>query len=207
MRLRSLKNKEEIICGCSYLINDYENMKGKWQKFFNNDNPIHVEIGMGKGDFIQGMAKKYPNINFIGIEKYTKVIGRAIKKYPEKLNNLAVINMDAKDLEKAFSKEISHIYLNFSDPWPKDRHAKRRLTSTVFLQIYDNIFKDKKRITLKTDNLILFASSLVNLNNYGYKFLNVNMDLKNSDIPNILTEYEKKFQNLGVNINYLDAEK
>jgi len=207
MRLRSLKDKDILLDNCDYLIKNYKEIKGNWQKKFKNNNPIHLEIGMGKGDFIQGMARKYPDINFIGIEKYDKVIGRAIKKYPVKLPNLFVINMDAKDLEKAFDKEISHIYLNFSDPWPKDRHAKRRLTSIEFLKIYDKVFKDKKRIIMKTDNLGLFASSIVSLSNYGYKFNDVNLDLVNSDIENVRTEYENKFINQNIKINYLDAEK
>ena len=153
------------------------------------------------------MALNNPNINFVGIEKYSGVMARAIKKYPKKLNNLRIINMDALELDKVFNKEISTIYLNFSDPWPKKRHSSRRLTSEVFLKIYDAVFEDKKRIVMKTDNLILFQSSLVSLSNYGYIFKDVNLDLANSDIPNVLTEYEAKFIKLGIRINYLVAEK
>jgi len=143
----------------------------------------------------------------IGIEKYSGVIARAIKKYPDKLDNLRIINMDAKNLTDVFNREIETIYLNFSDPWPKKRHASRRLTSAYFLEIYDNVFKSAKRIVQKTDNLILFQSSLVSLSQYGYTFLDVNLDLANSDIPNILTEYEAKFIKDGVKINYLEAIK
>jgi len=207
MRLRNLKNKEVLINECDYLINNANSYKGNWKKEFNNDNPIHLEIGMGKGDFIYNMAKKYPHINFIGIEKYSGVIARAIKKYPDKLDNLRIINMDAKNLTDVFNREIETIYLNFSDPWPKKRHASRRLTSAYFLEIYDNVFKSAKRIVQKTDNLILFQSSLVSLSQYGYTFLDVNLDLANSDIPNILTEYEAKFIKDGVKINYLEAIK
>lgn len=207
MRLRNLKDKDVLVETCDYLIKDYYSLKGKWLEEFGNNNPIQIEIGMGKGDYIYHMALKYPNINFIGIEKYSGVIARAIKKYPKKLENLRIINMDALKLEDAFNKEIETIYLNFSDPWPKKRHASRRLTSEVFLKIYDDVFKDKKRIVMKTDNLILFASSLVSLSEYGYVLKDVNLDLANSDIENIPTEYETKFMNLGVKINYLVAEK
>ena len=207
MRLRNLKEKETYINNCNYLIKDYKSNIGNWSKVFKNNNPIHLEIGMGKGDFIYNMALKYPNINFIGIAKYTGVIARAIKKYPEALNNLLIINMDALELLNVFHKEIDTIYLNFSDPWPKERHKKRRLTSEEFLNIYQNIFKGQNHIIMKTDNLGLFASSLVSLSNFGYKFINVNLDLSNSDIPNVLTEYEAKFIKEGIKINYLDAIK
>ena len=207
MRLRNLKDTEYFLNNCDYLIKEYEQLKGIWNKEFNNDNPIHLEIGMGKGDYIVGMALKYPNINFIGVEKYSGVIARAIKKYPKKLDNLRIINMDALNLEQAFLKEIEVIYLNFSDPWPKKRQARRRLTSDIFLNIYDNLFVGKKRIVMKTDNLVLFASSLVSLSNYGYILKDVNLDLANSEIPNVLTEYEAKFVAKGIKINYLVAEK
>lgn len=207
MRLRNLKDKDILVETCDYLIKDANSLKGKWSEEFGNLNPIHIEIGMGKGDFIYNMALKYPNINFVGIEKYSGVIARAIKKYPEKLENLRIINMDALKLEDVFDKEIETIYLNFSDPWPKKRHASRRLSSEVFLKIYDSVFKDKKIIKMKTDNLILFASSLVSLSEYGYVLKEVNLDLANSDIENVPTEYETKFMSLGVKINYLVAEK
>lgn len=207
MRLRNLKDKDILVENCNYLIKDYSFMKGKWQQEFNNNNPIHIEIGMGKGDYIYHMALKYPNINFIGIEKYSGVIARAIKKYPERLPNLRIINMDAIKLNEVFDHEIETIYLNFSDPWPKKRHASRRLTSEVFLKVYDNLFCNQKRIVMKTDNLILFASSLVSLSEYGYILKDVNLDLGSSDIPNIPTEYETKFMNKGIKINYLVALK
>ena len=162
---------------------------------------------MGKGDFIYEMAKKNPHINFIGIEKYSNVLARAIKKYPDSLPNLKIINLDALKLEDIFDQEIDTIYLNFSDPWPKKRQEKRRLTSEVYLTIYDSIFQDRKIIIMKTDNLGLFASSLVSLSKYGYVLEEVSLDLHHSDIPNVYTEYEKKFMSLGVKINYLKAEK
>lgn len=207
MRLRNLKDKDTLVNTCNYLIKDYTSLKGKWNKEFGNTNPIHIEIGMGKGDFIYHMALKYPNINFIGIEKYSGVIARAIKKYPHNLSNLRIINMDALSLKDVFLSEVETIYLNFSDPWPKKRHARRRLTSEMFLNIYDNLFKTKKRIVMKTDNLILFQSSLVSLSEYGYVLKDVNLDLTNSGIDNIPTEYETKFVSQGIKINYLVAEK
>ena len=207
MRLRNLKDKDILVDTCNYLIKDYISLKDKWNKEFGNNNPIHVEIGMGKGDFIYHMALKYPNINFIGIEKYSGVIARAVKKYPDTLPNLRIINMDALNLKDVFNKEIETIYLNFSDPWPKKRHARRRLTSEIFLNIYDYVFKNKRRIVMKTDNLILFASSLVSLSEYGYVLKDVNLDLANSEIDNVPTEYENKFVSQGIKINYLVAEK
>ena len=207
MRLRNLKNKDVLLNDCNYLINDKDEKINKWKEEFQNNNPIHLEIGMGKGDFIYNMALNNPNINFVGIEKYSGVMARAIKKYPNKLNNLRIVNMDALELDKVFNKEISTIYLNFSDPLPKKRHSSRIQTSEVFLKKYDAEFKDKKRIVVKTDNIILFQSSLVSLSNYGYIFKDVNLDLANSEIENVPTEYETKFMKMGVKINYLVAEK
>ena len=200
MRLRNVKNKEILINNCSYLLLDLKNIN--WTQEFNNSNPIHLEIGMGKGDFIYQMALTYPNINFVGIEKYTGVIAKAIKKYPFALPNLRIINIDALNLKEIFNHEISTIYLNFSDPWPKKRHAERRLTSPTFLKIYDALFKSSPKIILKTDNINFFASSLITLSNYGYKFSDVNLDF-----PNIPTEYETKFMAKGIKINYLVAIK
>ncbi len=207
MRLRNLKDKDLLLNNCDYLISKPHNYKSNWNELFGNSNPIHLEIGMGKGDFIYKMALQNPNINFIGIEKYSNVLARAIKKYNESLPNLKIINMDALNLDNVFSKEIDVIYLNFSDPWPKKRTANRRLTSSIFLKIYDEIFKQDKLIIMKTDNLGLFSSSIVSLSNYDYKFLEVNMDLHHSDIPNVCTEYEKKFSEMGIKINYLKAIK
>lgn len=208
MRLRNVKNAASIVEKSKYVINNPEEFIGKFQNLFNNDNPINIEIGMGKGDFIIGMAKKYPNINFIGIEKYESVMVRAIEKLENiELPNLKLIRMDAIEIDKVFNKEVNTIYLNFSDPWPKKRHAKRRLTSEIFLKLYDNIFASTPHIIQKTDNIGLFASSLVSLSKYGYTLEEVSLDLKNEDIDNVVTEYENKFMNLGININYLNAKK
>lgn len=208
MRLRNVKNAKNIVDNSKYVINNPEEYKGKYQTLFNNHNPINIEIGMGKGDFIIGMAKKYPNINFIGIEKYESVMVRAIEKLENiDLPNLLLIRMDAIEIDKVFNKEINTIYLNFSDPWPKKRHAKRRLTSEIFLKLYDEIFISTPHIIQKTDNIGLFASSLVSLSKYGYTLEEVSLDLKNESIDNVVTEYENKFMNLGTNINYLNAKK
>lgn len=208
MRLRNVKNADLIINSCDYVIKNPETFKGNFKSIFNNDNEIHIEIGMGKGKFLYEIAQNFPNINFIGIEKYESVLVRAVEKINlNPLENLRVICLDAKTLGEIFDHEISCIYLNFSDPWPKNRHANRRLTSPIFLDIYENLFKDKKMIIQKTDNITLFASSIKNLNNYGYYFESVSMDLENTDIFNIETEYENKFKNKGFKINYVKAIK
>ena len=206
MRLKNVKGANEIIVNGTYYVDDPYQYRGCWNKYFGNDNPIYVEIGMGKGDFIIENALRYKDINFIGIEKYDSVIVRAIQKSNElELDNLKIIRVDANKLDTIFDKEIDTIYLNFSDPWPKERHAKRRLTSSVFLSIYDKIFKDRNRIVMKTDNINLFDYSLESLTDYGYdiEFKTNNLDCL--DTNNIMTEYEKKFHNLGVKINKLEA--
>ena len=208
MRIRNLKNTQEIVENTTYLINNPKEYKGKFNKLFQNDNPIHLEIGMGKGNFIINMAKKYPNTNFIGLELYTNVIARAIKKLNEEdIPNLKLININALELNDIFDHEVSCIYLNFSDPWPKKRNAKRRLTSEVFLKVYDNVFKGDKLIIQKTDNTGLFESSIVSLSNYGYTIEEISLDLHSTDIDNVETEYEHKFASQGVKINYLKARK
>lgn len=208
MRLRNVKNAKEIVNNSEYVILEPNKHIGKYKEIFKNNNPIRIEIGMGKGDFIIGMAEKYPNINFIGIEKYESVMVRAIEKLENKnIKNLRLIRMDAITIDKVFNKEIDTIYLNFSDPWPKTRHAKRRLTSDMFLKLYDKIFISTPHIIQKTDNILLFASSIESLSKNGYTLEKVSLDLKNTDIENVLTEYETKFMNMGVKINYLDAYK
>lgn len=208
MRLRNVKNAKEIVENSNYVIKTPENYIGKFNEVFGNNNCINIEIGMGKGDFIIGMAKMYPTINFIGIEKYESVMVRAIEKLVnEDLPNLKLIRMDAINIDKVFSKEINTLYLNFSDPWPKSRHYKRRLTSPIFLELYDKIFKNKPHIIQKTDNIGLFAYSIESLSKYGYVFDKVSLDLSNEDLPNVKTEYEKKFMSMGVKINYINAKK
>lgn len=208
MRLRNVKNAKEIVMSSKYTINDIKEYKGKYDILFGNNNPLHIEIGMGKGDFIIGMAKEYPEINFIGIELYESVIVRAVQKLElEDIPNLRLLNIDAAYLFDAFSHDVDTIYLNFSDPWPKTRHEKRRLTSPNFLNIYENIFKGNPHIIQKTDNIGLFAYSLSSLSKFGYTLEDVSLDLENKDIPNVETEYEKKFKSKGVKINYLNAVK
>lgn len=203
MRLRNIKNKKEIIENSKYIILNPKEYKGKWNDLFENNNPIYIEIGMGKGKFIIENAIKYKNINFIGIEKYDTVIAKALKKVENyKIENLKLIRIDAKELNDVFNKEIDLIYLNFSDPWPKERHQKRRLTHEKFLKIYDELFRKDKCIILKTDNKSLFEYSVCSFSNYGYIIKNINVDLHNSDENDIITtEYEDKFVNNG-NIIY-----
>jgi len=208
MRLRNVKDAKDIVSNSKYVINNPQEYKGSFSKLFNNSNPISLEIGMGKGDFIINMAIKYPDINFIGLEKYQSIIVRATQKLENlNLNNLKLICMDAKELNEVFAKEIDTVYLNFSDPWPKKRHAKRRLTSDTFLPIYDSLFKKDKRIVQKTDNVGLFEYSIVSLSNYGYVIKDISLDLHNTSKENVMTEYEKKFSSQGIKINYLEAIK
>ena len=193
------------------LVDNPSKNAGMWQEVFGTNNPIYIEIGMGKGNFILENALRYPDINFIGIEKFDSVIARAIQKIEggEVIpSNLKLIRMDAKDINLVFNKEIDRIYLNFSDPWPKKRHAERRLTSKSFLTRYDLVFKKEKEIVMKTDNIYLFSFSLETLSQKGYVFESVSLDLHNSEIfDNIMTEYEKKFSDNGVKINYVIAKK
>ena len=208
MRLRNNKNAKGILEESKYVVKNPESNKGKWNKEFGNDNPIRIEIGCGKGNFIIQNALTYPDINFIGIEMYDTVLMYAVNKIEEDIPNLRFIRMDARLIEDVFDKEIDIIYLNFSDPWPKNRNAKRRLTHERFLSRYENIFKKEKTIFLKTDNVGLFEFSIESLSCYGYKLKNVSLDLVNSDFEgNIMTEYEKKFTDKGVKINRLEAYK
>lgn len=209
MRLKHVKGANEIIEKGKYYVEDATNYMGKWKEVFQNDNPIYIEIGMGKGDFIIENALRYPNINFIGIEKFDSVLVRAIQKSNElEIDNLKLVRLDANYIDTIFSKEISLIYLNFSDPWPKERHAKRRLTSPIFLEKYDKIFKSNAEIIMKTDNNPLFEYSKESLENFGYQIKSITRDLYQEDVSqNIKTEYEKKFVKLGVKINRLEAIK
>lgn len=208
MRLKNIKGASERILEGKYFINNPNEYKGKWHKLFNNNNPIYIEIGMGKGNFIIKNAIENPNINYIGIEMYDSVILRAVEKTNElELNNLYLIRMDARLIEDVFDKEIDLIYLNFSDPWPKERHAKRRLTSPRFLARYDNIFRGDNHIIMKTDNLDLFNYSVDSLKEYGYTINEISNDLHKEKDNIITTEYEDKFTSKGMKINYFVASK
>ena len=207
MRLRNVKNKDEILNTSTYLVKDAEDNIGKWNEVFGNNNPIYIEIGMGKGKFIIENAIKYPEINFIGIEKFDSVLARSLPKIPEGLDNLLIIRMDALNIDKVFSKEISRIYLNFSDPWPKSRHHLRRLSSRVFLEKYDSIFKGVKEIHQRTDNQGLYIYSLMSFSEYGYVLSDISFDLHKDKDELITTEYEDKFSLKGMPIYSVVATK
>ena len=208
LRLRNVKNKEQILDSCDYLIRNPEKNKGKWSSVFKNKNKIEIELGMGKGNFIIEKALNNKDINYIGIEKYDSVLAKAIEKAPKEIDNLLFIRCDVKEIDNIFYKEIGKIYLNFSDPWPKKRHSLRRLTSPVFLDKYEDIFENNKIICQKTDNSSLFEYSIVSLNSKDYKITEISLDLHNSEIENNeITEYEAKFSKKGKKIFYLKAEK
>ena len=203
-----MKNKKEIINSSILVVNNPFEYRGKWRDLFQNNNPIYIEIGMGKGDFILEKAKKYPNINFIGIEKYDSILALAIKKIDVSLSNLKLIRMDAKDIDYVFENEIDEIFLNFSDPWPKPRHAKRRLTSNEFLTKYDLLFRNNKIIEMKTDNRGLFEYSLISFNENAYQIKEISLNLHKDNYPdNIMTEYERKFSLQNNVIYYVKVEK
>ena len=209
MRLRNVKNKEEILDNCSYLIKNPEDYKGKWQELFANNNPIYLELGMGKGKFLVENALKYPHINYIGIEKFDSVIAKAIKKISSLPNipNLRIIRMNALEIDKVFNKEISKLYLNFSDPWPKKRWYDRRLTSKIFLDKYDFIFKDTKKIEMKTDNEDLFIYSIETLSEKGYHLSDISFNYHKTHQDIIMSEYEERFAKAGKNVFHLFAQK
>lgn len=201
MRLRNVPGARETIIENQFSIQEPEQKKGKWAEVFGNDHPIHIEVGMGKGQFIIEMAKRNPEINYIGIEKYSSVLVRAVEKLEDfEQDNLRLIRMDAENIEEVFDKdEVDRIYLNFSDPWPKDRHAKRRLTSTRFLERYNNILTPEGRVMFKTDNKDLFDFSLEQVEEAGWILENHTYDLHHSEYNegNVMTEYEEKFSAKG----------
>ena len=208
MRLRNVKGASKRIEQSPYIINNYKDYKGNFSSLFLNNNPINIEIGMGKGLFIINMAKNNPDINYIGIEKFDSVMVRAIEKLEsENIPNLKLIKMDAEKIDEIFNQEIDKVYLNFSDPWPKDRHEKRRLTSKIFLNKYDKIFKSLKNIVFKTDSRKLFEYSLKSFTDYGYQIKTISLDLHNDEIPNVETEYEIKFSSKGYPIYMVDVIK
>lgn len=201
MRLRNVKGSREAIAANDFVIHNPEEKKGQWSSVFENDHPIHIEVGMGKGRFLMDLAAQNPDINYIGIEKYSSVLIRAIEKLQEtELTNLYFIRMDAEDINNVFEEgEIDRVYLNFSDPWPKDRHAKRRLTSHQFLARYDKLLKKDGVVIFKTDNQDLFTFSLEEVDVAGWKLENYTRDLHHSEYVegNVMTEYEEKFSGMG----------
>lgn len=201
MRLRNIKNaSERLEQNERDFVANPKDFRGKWSSLFGNNNPIHIEIGMGKGQFLTQLALRNPDINYIGIEKFSSVLLRASEKLETmELTNVKIFNIDALLLNEIFDKgEIERIYLNFSDPWPKNAHAKRRLTSNRFLPIYETILNSNGEIHFKTDNRLLFEFSLESLNNYGLILSNISLDLHNSNFENnIMTEYEERFSKFG----------
>ncbi len=208
MRYNVIKNADKIVGGSSYLVSNPAKYKNKWSDLFHNNNPIHLELGMGRGDFIINMAKAYPNINFIGLELYESQMVNAVNKLATlKLPNLKLINSDALEIANIFGKEINTIYLTFSEPWPKKNDIKRRFTHPNYLKLYDRIYKKNKHIILKTDNKGLFAYSLESLSQYWYVFDRISLDLHHDEnhIDNIVTDFEKKYYEEGRPIYYIDA--
>jgi len=205
MRLRNIKGSREAVAASEFVIQNPEEYKGRWNTLFGNNNPIHIEIGTGKGKFIIQMALQNPNINYIGIEKYSSVLLRALEKRKEhELSNLYFIRFDAVFITDIFeAEEVDRIYLNFSDPWPKDRHAKRRLTSKEYLDRYDKFLKKDGEVIFKTDNRPLFEFSIEQAKIAGWELKELTYDLHNSEYlaGNIMTEYEEKFVSEGVPIN------
>lgn len=208
MRLRNVKNKEEILSSSSFLVKDPKNYCGNWSNYFNNSNPIYIEIGMGKGQFIRENARRYPDINFIGIEKYDSVVAKCLPKIDENLKNLAIVRMDALEIDQVFSHEVDRIYLNFSDPWPKKRHHLRRLSSRIFLEKYENIFRKDSDICMRTDNSDLFCYSLMSFSEACYVLKNLTLDLHQQMPDNLITtEYEDRFSSKGMPIYSVEAVK
>lgn len=202
MRLRNVTGSREVIAASPYVIHEPQEKRGRWQEVFGNDHPIRIEIGMGKGRFIMDLARQNPGINYLGIEKYSSVLIRGIQKLEaDPLPNLYFIRMEAEELTSVFSSgEVDRIYLNFSDPWPKDRHAKRRLPSREFLRRYDEILIPDGVIEFKTDNRDLFAFALEELEPAGWKILQMAEDLHHDEQmmrDNIMTEYEERFSSKG----------
>lgn len=208
MEYNVVKNADSILNNSQYYVANPTKYKNKWNDFFSNHNKIYLELGTGRGEFIIAMAKKYPNINFIGLELNESQLATAAKKLErEKLNNLKLIKDDARNIIDIFGKEIDTIYLTFSEPWPKKRDEKNRFTHESYLKLYDRIFKRDKHIILKTDNKGLFAYSLETLSNYWYTFNTVSLDLHNDErnISNLMTDFEIQYFKEKRPIYYLDA--
>ena len=215
MRLRNITGSREVIAGSPYVVPEdtLESCPGTWHEIFGNDHPIHIEIGMGKGRFLHTLAKSNPQINYVGIEKYSSVLLRAIQKMEEdELPNLKFIRKDAEDIDKVFGKgEVDRIYLNFSDPWPKARHARRRLTSPDFFARYDKVLVQDGQVEFKTDNRDLFDFSVESLGeSETWGISECTYDLHHDEIMNvgnIMTEYEEKFSSMDLPICKLIAKR
>lgn len=209
MRVRNRPGAAELVAAHpEYMPNDPKKLKGHWQERFKNNHPIHIEIGTGKGQFIVGMAKAHPEINYIGIEMQLSVVSLALDKLiAEDLPNLQLLHVDGSDLTDYFAEnEVDQIYLNFSDPWPKKKHEKRRLTFKSFLAVDEEILKPNGEIHFKTDNQGLFEYSLSSFSKYGMVIEQVWLDLHQSNYEgNVMTEYEEKFSNKGQPIYRVEA--
>lgn len=207
MRLRNIPRAESVLEACKEVVKNPESLCGHWNQEFQNERPLHIEIGMGKGQFLLTLAAENPQINYVGIERYSSVLLRAVEKFQELENegkapaNIRFICMDANDLPTVFAPaEVSRIYLNFSDPWPKARHASRRLTSREFLARYDQILTLEGTIEFKTDNRGLFDFSLEEVPEAGWKLEAHTFDLHHNEEMmkgNVMTEYEEKFSSMG----------
>lgn len=206
MRLRNMKNKNEILTNCPFLVVDGKKYKGHWCDYFGNSHEIRIEIGMGKGKFLLEEAMNHPEVNFIGIDRFDNVLARAILKI-KPLPNLCILRCNAIELSEYFHHEISLIYLNFSDPWPKDRHSKRRLTSPSFLSIYEQIFENMYQIKMKTDNRKLFEYSIISFTNDKYKIEELSLNLHQDEYDMPITEYEENFIKKGYPIYYVFVSK
>lgn len=215
MRLRNIPGADDVVRRHPIAVKEEKENKGKWNQIFQNENPIHIEIGMGKGQFILTLAKQNPDINYIGIERYSCVLLRALEKFDTEefceLKNVRFICMDAMTLPEVFEKnEVAKIYLNFSDPWPKARHARRRLTSTRFLAQYDQVLATEGVVEFKTDNRGLFEFSLEQVEEAGWKLLGSTFDLHHDEkmnVGNVMTEYEEKFSSMGNPIHKMIATR
>lgn len=211
MRLRNIPKADQVLEDCPLVIKDAKQHRGGWAGLFGNEQPIHIEVGMGKGRFIMEMARRNLDINYVGIERYSSVLLRAVEKLEgDEAGNLRFLWLDAGELTEIFAPgEVSKIYLNFSDPWPKERHAKRRLTSPRFMGVYDQILRQNGRVEFKTDNRVLFDYSLESIPEAGWEIESHTFDLHHSEMNegNVMTEYEEKFSREGNPICKLIAKR
>lgn len=208
MRYNVVKDADKIMENSEYLVKNPKDYKGKWAMLFGNNNPICLELGMGRGSFIIEMAKNHPDVNYIGLELDKSQTATAVKNVSsKKLKNLKMICANAQSIVNFFGKEIDTIYLTFSEPWPKKQDEKKRFTHESYLKLYDRIFRKNKHIILKTDNKILFASAMESLSKYWYVFDKVSLDLHNDErrIENVLTDFEKQYFKEHRKIYYVDA--